>query len=110
MRGPTIETLGAGIGSSHPPGNLFPSSGFGLNGSGPLAIFGRIGLRNATQNRRLEAAMTRTDDRTPLRPYPAEKARGGEIILRTPLRRAIFIGGLAGAVVLALLLAIAQHQ
>jgi hypothetical protein len=33
-------------------------------------------------------------------PDPAEKARGGEIILRTPLRRAIFIGGLAGAVVL----------
>jgi len=24
----------------------------------------------------------------------AEKARGGEIVLRTPLRRAIFIGGL----------------
>ena len=37
-------------------------------------------------------------------PYPAEKARGGEIILGTPLRRAIFIAGLAGAVVLALLL------
>jgi hypothetical protein len=38
-------------------------------------------------------------------PYPAEKARGGEIILRTPLRRAIFLGGLAGGVVLVLLLA-----
>jgi hypothetical protein len=38
-------------------------------------------------------------------PYPAEKARGGEIILRTPLRRAIFIGGLIAAVVVALLLA-----
>jgi hypothetical protein len=37
-------------------------------------------------------------------PYPAEKARGGEIILRTPLRRAIFIGGLIGAVVVGLLL------
>jgi hypothetical protein len=37
-------------------------------------------------------------------PYPAEKARGGVIILRTPLRRAIFIGGLAGAVILGLLL------
>ncbi len=37
-------------------------------------------------------------------PYPAEKARGGEIILRTPLRRAIFIGGLIAAVVIALLL------
>lgn len=41
-------------------------------------------------------------------PYPAEKARGGEIILRTSLRRAIFIAGLAGAVVLALLLALAR--
>ena len=41
-------------------------------------------------------------------PYPAEKARGGEIILRTPLRRAIFIGGLAGAVALALVLAFAR--
>lgn len=37
-------------------------------------------------------------------PYPAEKARGGEIILNTPLRRWIFVGGLTGAVVLALLL------
>lgn len=33
--------------------------------------------------------------------YPAAKARQGEIILRTPLRRIIFIAGLAGAVVLA---------
>lgn len=40
----------------------------------------------------------------PQEPYPAEKARGGEIILRTPLRRAIFIGGLAGIVVLLLVL------
>ena len=37
-------------------------------------------------------------------PYPADKARGGDIILRTPLRRAIFIAGLAGAVILAILL------
>jgi hypothetical protein len=33
-------------------------------------------------------------------PYPAEKARGGEIILNTPLRRWVFVGGLVGAVVL----------
>jgi hypothetical protein len=39
-------------------------------------------------------------------PYPAEKARGGEIILRTPLRRMIFVGGLVGVVVLVLLLSI----
>jgi hypothetical protein len=39
-------------------------------------------------------------------PYPAEKARGGEIILRTPLRRIIFIAGLAGAVLLAIVLSV----
>jgi hypothetical protein len=38
-------------------------------------------------------------------PYPAEKARGGEIILRTPLRRMIFIGGLIGTVIVALVIA-----
>ena len=31
------------------------------------------------------------------KPYPAEKARGGEIILNTPARRAIFLTGLKGA-------------
>jgi hypothetical protein len=36
-------------------------------------------------------------------PYPAEKARGGEIILNTPLKRWVFVGGLVCAVVLALL-------
>jgi hypothetical protein len=39
-------------------------------------------------------------------PYPADKARGGEIILRTPTRRAIFFGGLIGIFVLLLALAI----
>lgn len=39
-------------------------------------------------------------------PYPAEKARGGEIILRTPQRRIIFIAGLAGAVLLAVVLTV----
>jgi hypothetical protein len=34
-------------------------------------------------------------------PYPAEKARGSEIILRTPLRRAIFIGGLIAVAIAA---------
>lgn len=41
-------------------------------------------------------------------PYPAEKARGREIILRTPLRRMIFFGGLAGIAILVLVLAILQ--
>jgi hypothetical protein len=38
-------------------------------------------------------------------PYPAEKARGGEIILKSPARRAIFVAGLIGTVVLVLVLA-----
>jgi hypothetical protein len=38
------------------------------------------------------------------KPYPAEKARGGEIILNTPLRRAVFVSGLIGAFVLVLVL------
>jgi hypothetical protein len=37
-------------------------------------------------------------------PYPADKARGGEIVLNTPGRRAIFIAGLVGAVVLVAIL------
>lgn len=37
-------------------------------------------------------------------PYPAEKARSGDIILDTPLKRWVFIAGLVGAVALALVL------
>ena len=36
-------------------------------------------------------------------PWPAEKVRGGEIILKTPQRRGVFISGLVGAVVLAVI-------
>ena len=50
-----------------------------------------------------EMAMVREGPAQPP-PYPAEKARGSEIILRTRLRRAIFIGGLAAAVIIALTL------
>ena len=42
------------------------------------------------------------------KPYPAEKARGGEIILNTPARRAVFVAGLIGAIVLAFILVIAR--
>jgi hypothetical protein len=41
-------------------------------------------------------------------PYPADRARGGEIVLRTRLRRAIFIGGLVAVAVIALALAFWQ--
>lgn len=34
--------------------------------------------------------------------YPAEKARGGVIILQRPWQRVVFIAGLAGAVLLLL--------
>jgi len=44
----------------------------------------------------------------PERAYPAEKARGGEIILNTPLKRGLFVAGLAGAVALALVLSFAR--
>jgi hypothetical protein len=43
--------------------------------------------------------MTQSNEPAQPPPYPAEKARGGEIIC------AVFIGGLAGDVVLGLLLA-----
>ena len=54
-----------------------------------------------------QPAPPRSNEQAPSRredPYPAVKACGGEIILTTPTRKAIFFAGLAGAVVLALLL------
>jgi hypothetical protein len=45
----------------------------------------------------------------PKQPYPAEKARGGTIILNTPVRRAVFIAGLAGAVLLVLIVLVASR-
>jgi len=38
------------------------------------------------------------------REFPAEKARGGTIVLRRKWQRAVFIGGLADLVLLVLLL------
>jgi hypothetical protein len=38
------------------------------------------------------------------KPYPAEKARGGEIILNTRLRRVVFLSVLIGAIILAVIL------
>jgi hypothetical protein len=42
--------------------------------------------------------------RPDLRSYPADKARGGEIILRKPWQRAVFMAGLAGSILLLLAL------
>jgi len=50
--------------------------------------------------------MDRDASAQPQRPYPAEKARGGEIVLKTPLQRWIFVAGLAGAVLLVLILSL----
>jgi hypothetical protein len=37
-------------------------------------------------------------------PYPAEKARGGDVVLRRPWQRGVFIAGIAGAILLGLFL------
>jgi hypothetical protein len=42
----------------------------------------------------------------PAEPYSGEKARQGNIVLNTPLRRTIFIGGLAAIVLLVLVLSL----
>jgi hypothetical protein len=44
----------------------------------------------------------------PKQPYPADKARGTEIILDTPLRRWVFIGGLVAAIALVLILSLVR--
>ena len=49
--------------------------------------------------------MPYSDPDSPAPPYPAQKARQGEIILKSPLQRTVFITGLVGFVVLALAVA-----
>ncbi|MBR1271538.1 hypothetical protein JQ629_29040 [Bradyrhizobium sp. AUGA SZCCT0222] len=44
----------------------------------------------------------------PKAPYPADKARGAEVILNTPLRKWIFFGGLIGAILLVLVLSLVR--
>jgi hypothetical protein len=53
-----------------------------------------------TQNERSMASHPQHDS---LSSYPAEKARGGVIILRRPWQRVVFIAGLAGGIVLLLI-------
>jgi hypothetical protein len=53
--------------------------------------------------------MTRRSD-SEQKNYSAEKVRQGEIILRTPLRRFIFIAGLAGTVILAIVLSVLSYH
>jgi hypothetical protein len=42
--------------------------------------------------------------RPDLQNYPADKARGGEIIFRKPWQRAVFMAGLAGSILVLLAL------
>jgi hypothetical protein len=46
--------------------------------------------------------------RFPTTPYPADKARQGEIILKSRWQRILFISGLVGALVVALILTLAR--
>ena len=62
--------------------------------------------RDSTSADELDGAMADTRLGPPERPIPADKTRQGEIILRTPIRRAIFIAGLVGAVILPIVFAI----
>ena len=50
--------------------------------------------------------MDREASSRPPRPYPAEKARGGEIVLKTSLQRWVFVAGLVGTVLLVLILSL----
>lgn len=49
--------------------------------------------------------MTRNDEDGPT--YTAEQVSQGQVVLRTPLRKAIFIGGLVLFVIVAIVLAFA---
>ena len=44
----------------------------------------------------------------PKESYPADKVRGAEVVLNTPLRKGIFFGGLIGAIVLVLVLSLVR--
>lgn len=50
--------------------------------------------------------MDREASGRPQRLYPAEKARGGEIVLKKPLQRWVFVAGLLGAVLLVVILSL----
>jgi hypothetical protein len=50
-----------------------------------------------------------SNDNSKLSHYPGRKARQGEIILKRPWQRAVFIAGLAGCAVLILLAILLPH-
>jgi hypothetical protein len=57
-----------------------------------------------------EGAAMADDDQSRQPTYPADKARQGDIVLRSRASRAIFIIGLAGAAILAALAALWPHH
>ena len=54
----------------------------------------------------MSATRIRKTQRTPPKSYPAEKVRHGEIILKSTWARAVFMAGLFGGIVIAIVLAI----
>lgn len=54
----------------------------------------------------MSAARIRKTQRMPPKSYPAEKARQGEVVLRSTWARAAFMTGLFGGFVIAIVLAI----
>jgi hypothetical protein len=55
------------------------------------------------RSRSLWESAVADEENTGPKTYPADKARQGDIVLRTPARRAIFIGGMLAALVLVLI-------
>jgi hypothetical protein len=81
---------------------LFPVTGTLIAANRALGQGGC--LRNQCGDRALKQGRCVMDQK----PYPAEKARGGEIILNTPPRRAIFLSGLIVAFVLVMIMVIVR--
>jgi hypothetical protein len=68
----------------------------------------RAGASRISRNNQACRFLIRQEVRHGSETYPSEKARGGEIILNTPACRAIFLAGLVGTVVLAVILMVAR--
>lgn len=77
------------------------------NGSGTFCHID-LGRLASLPERSGSAAFGSQEVRHGSKPYPAEKARAGEIILNTSARCAIFVAGPVGAVVLALVVMIVR--
>jgi cellobiose-specific phosphotransferase system component IIC len=63
-----------------------------------------VAYGDGRRNIGLASALTVTDTSNQQLPYPGEKARGADIVVRRPWERYVFIGGLAGIVVVLIIL------